>query len=114
MTKNVDVTGNYFTSHPQHGPKTDIASGTVRETLSKRISLLQLITRSNGQTTVAVGGDFLTNRLKFRADYQNVYLPYRPARPFEQGLALNTALTAHGTQPTTEAHRVPRRGEQRN
>lgn len=113
MTKNVDVTGNYFTSHPQHGPKTDIASGTVRETLSKRISLLQLITRSNGQTTVAVGGDFLTNRLKFRADYQNVYLPYRPARPFEQALALNTALRVHGPLQITAASSVAPDGRPR-
>lgn len=96
VSSNVEVTANYFTSQPQHGAKSDIASATVREVLSKHISVSQLITRSNGQTTVAMGGDLLTNRVKFRADYQNVYLPYRPDHPFEQALAINAAVRVSG------------------
>jgi hypothetical protein len=96
ITNNIDVTANYFTSQSRGGEKNGIVSGTIRETLSNRISLSQLITRSNGQTTAAFGGDLLTNRLKIRADYQNVYLPYRPDRPFEQALALNFALRLSG------------------
>jgi hypothetical protein len=68
--------------------------------------VLQLITRSNGQTSFAVGGDLLTNRFKFRADYQNVYLPYRPDRPFQQALALNVAMRVSGPLQVTGATNV--------
>ena len=108
ITSNIDVTANYFTSQSQGGTKSDILSGTIRETLSKRIGLSQLITRSNGQTTAAIGGDLLTNRFKFRADYQNVYLPYRPDRPFQQALALNVAMRISGPlQVTGETNVAP-------
>ncbi|HET9406916.1 MAG TPA: hypothetical protein VFO39_06725 [Candidatus Sulfotelmatobacter sp.] len=113
VTNNIDVTANYFVSRQQHGPKNDIASGTIRETLSKRISLLELVTRSDGQTTFAFGGDFLTNRFKFRADYQNVYLPYRPTQPFEQALAVNAAVRIYGPWQITGASNVAPNGKLR-
>ena len=106
ITNNIDVTANYFSSQSRGGEKNDIVSGTIREILSKHISLSQLITRSNGQTTAAFGGDLLTNRLKIRADYQNVYLPYRPDRPFEQALALNFALRVSGPLQVTGSTNV--------
>ena len=88
----LELTGNYFASRPQNQPLNTIVSATVRENLSQRLSVLQLITRSNGQTTFALGGDFLTNRFNLRADYQNVYIPFRPDRPFQQALAFNAAI----------------------
>jgi hypothetical protein len=78
----------------------------VRENFSSRFSLLQLISRTGGQTTFAFGGDFTSNRLLLRADYQNVYLPFRPNRPFEQALALNVALRVAGPFQVTAASNV--------
>ncbi|HTR67226.1 MAG TPA: carboxypeptidase-like regulatory domain-containing protein [Terriglobales bacterium] len=96
----VEMTVNYFTSHTTSatapGATTPMLSGTFREKLSPRFSLLQLVTRYNGQWTAAYGGEFLTNRLNVRADYQNVYLPFRPDRPFEQALALDASLRIVG------------------
>src|SRR5579859_935011 len=97
----IELNGNYFTSAPQAqgampAEKTTILSGTVRENFSSRFSLLQLISRTAGQTTYAFGGDFTSNRLQLRVDYQNVYLPFRPANPFEQALALNATLRVRG------------------
>jgi hypothetical protein len=92
----LEVTGNYFQSHAQLGGVTTALSGTVRETFSQRFSLLQVVSRSNGQSTVSYGGEFLANRFKINADYQNVYLPFRPDRPFEQALALNASLRVVG------------------
>jgi hypothetical protein len=97
----IDVNANYFSSKPQMQgstpvEKTSVFSGTVRENFSSRFSLLQLVSRTAGQTTFAFGGDFTSNRFQFRADYQNVYLPFRPDRPFQQALALNVMVRVRG------------------
>src|SRR6266571_6408418 len=106
-----EVNTNWFQSKPQSttagpGETTSILSGTVRENFSSRFSLLQLISRTGGQTTFAFGGDFTSNRLLLRADYQNVYLPFRPERPFQQALALNVALRVAGPLQLTAASNV--------
>jgi hypothetical protein len=97
----LDINANYFSSKPQSqgttpAEKTAVFSGTVRENFSSRFSLLQLVARTAGQTTFAFGGDFTSNRFQVRADYQNVYLPFRPDRPFEQALALNLMIRVKG------------------
>lgn len=97
----LDVNANYFSSKPQAQGATlteraSVFSGTVRENFSSRFSLLQLVARTAGQTTFAFGGDFTSNRFQVRADYQNVYLPFRPDRPFEQALALNVMVRVLG------------------
>jgi len=104
--RRLEATTNWFQSKPQKGEATTILSGTVRENFSSRFSLLQLISRTSGQTTFAFGGDFTSNRLLLRADYQNVYLPFRPDRPFEQALALNVALRVAGPVQLTAASNV--------
>ncbi len=117
----LEVNANYFRSAPRSastaatptapasttpGQAEVILSGTVRERLSSRFSLLQLVSRTNGQTTVSFGGDFTSNRLMLRVDYQNVYLPFRPDRPFEQALALNASLRVTGPWQITAASNV--------
>ncbi len=120
-----EVNANYFRSAPRAAPATTpsptpptlaasiptspadvIVSGTVRERFTSRFSLLQLISRTVGRTTVSFGGDFTSNRLMVRADYENVYLPFRPARPFEQALALNASLRVAGPWQITAASNV--------
>jgi hypothetical protein len=81
-------------------------TGTFRETLSPRFSLLQLVTHANGQWNLAYGGQFVTNRFSVRADYQNVYLPLRPDRPFEQALSLNASVRVIGPVQLTVASSV--------
>ncbi len=107
----LELNTNWFQSKPQStktgpGETTSILSGTVRENFSSRFSLLQLISRTGGQTTFAFGGDFTSNRLLLRADYQNIYLPFRPDRPFEQALALNVAFRVAGPMQLTAASNV--------
>ena len=92
---------NYFISTAQAtgsspAEKTTILSGTIRESFSSRFSLLQLVARTAGQTTFSFGGDFTSNQFQFRADYQSVYLPFRPTNPFEQALALNVMVRIKG------------------
>jgi hypothetical protein len=102
----IEVNTNYFRSKPKAGETTVIISGMVRENFSSRFDLLQLVSRTNGQTTFAFGGDFTSNRLLLRADYQNLYLPFRPDRPFEQALALNVAFRVAGPLVITAATNV--------
>jgi len=104
--RRLEINTNWFESKPKSGETTTILSGTVRENFSSRFSLLQLISRTAGQTTFSFGGDFTSNRLLLRADYQNVYLPFRPDRPFEQALAMNVALRIAGPLQLTAASNV--------
>jgi hypothetical protein len=106
-----EVNTNYFRSAPKSTPtepavNSTIVSATVRENFSSRFSLLQLISRTDGQTTISYGGDFTSNRLMLRVDYQNVYLPFRPDHPFEQALALNASLRVTGPWQVTAASNV--------
>lgn len=109
----LEVNTNYFESKPQGGEKSNLLSGTIRENLSPRFSLLQLVSRTAGQTTFAFGGDFTSNRLLLRADYQNVYLPFRPQNPFEQALALNVEFRVKGPFQLTAASNVAPDGHMR-
>ncbi len=104
--RRLEVNGNWFESTPKAGPKTTILSATLRENFSDRFSLLQLISRTAGQTTFAFGGDFTSNRLLLHADYQNVYLPFRPDRPFEQALAFNASFRVTGPFQLTAASNI--------
>jgi hypothetical protein len=109
----LEVNENWFQSKSEGQPNTTILSGTIRENFSSRLSLLQLISRTNGQTTFAFGGDFTSNRLMLQADYQNVYLPFRPDHPFEQALALNAAVRILGPMQITAASNVDPTGHLR-
>jgi hypothetical protein len=116
ITQRIEVNGNYFTSAPEGATaaeKTTILSGTIRENFSSRFSLLQLISRTAGQTTYAFGGDFTSNRLQLRVDYQNVYLPFRPTNPFEQALAVNATIRVRGPLQLSVASNVDPTGHVR-
>ena len=109
----LEINENWFQSKSEGEPSSKILSGTIRENFSSRLSLLQLISRTNGQTTFAFGGDFTSNRLMLQVDYQNIYLPFRPDRPFEQALALNASVRVIGPMQITAASNVDPTGHLR-
>jgi hypothetical protein len=109
----LEINENWFKSKSDGGSGSTILSGTIRENFSSRLSLLQLISRTSGQTTVAFGGSFTSNRLMLQADYQNVYLPFRPDHPFEQALALNAGVRVVGPMQMTVASNVDPTGHLR-
>jgi hypothetical protein len=111
--RRLEINENWFQSKSEGKPSSTILSGTIRENLSSRLSLLQLISRTNGQTTFAFGGDFTSNRLMLQADYQNLYLPFRPDHPFEQALALNASVRIIGPMQITAASNVDPTGHVR-
>jgi len=64
----------------------------VRELLSPRFSLLQVLTRANGRTTASFGGAITSGLTSLGLDYQVVHTPYRPTKPFVQTVALNVRI----------------------
>ena len=64
----------------------------VRELLSPRFSLLQVLTRANGRTTASFGGAIASGLTSLGLDYQVVHTPYRPTQPFVQTVALNVRI----------------------
>lgn len=109
----LEINENWFRSKSDGQAGSTILSGTIRENLSSRLSLLQLISRTDGQTTAAFGGNFTSNRLMLQADYQNMYLPFRPDHPFQQALALNAAIRVVGPMQITAASNVDPTGHLR-
>lgn len=101
-----DVNTNYFNSQSSNGFTTTILSGSIREHFASRFSLLQMISHTAGQTTYSFGGDYISNRLMLSVNYQNLYLPLRPTKPFEQALALNASFRVSGPLQITAASNV--------
>ena len=64
----------------------------LREFVSPRLSLLQVITRANGRTTASFGGAMTSGLTSFGLDYQVMHTPYRPTEPFVQTIALNVRI----------------------
>jgi hypothetical protein len=85
---------DYFRSIPAGGPPGSSIVGSLRETLTRRVGVSQLISHSDGQTSVALGGGLLTNVLNISAEYQTIYVPFaQPGKsPFKQALVLNLRL----------------------
>lgn len=64
----------------------------LREFLSPRVSVLQVVTRANGRTSVSFGGALVSGLTSVGVDYQVVHTPYRPTQPFVQTVALNVRV----------------------
>jgi len=98
----VRTTASYLESRPNDAAKTRVFSSNITETLNPRLDVTELITRSQGQTTVSFGGGFLSNIASVSAQYQTYYVPERNKAPFEQALIMDVQLhlihgvTLHG------------------
>ena len=64
----------------------------LREFITPRTSLLQVLTRASGRTTVAFGGAYASGLTTIGVDYQVIHTPYRPRDPFAQTIALNVRI----------------------
>lgn len=64
----------------------------LREFITPRLSLLQVITRASGRTSASFGGALTSGLTSFGVDYQFVHTPYRPTEPFVQTVSLNVRI----------------------
>ena len=68
------------------------ATLSTRQIISPRLSLLQLVSRTEGQTSAGLGGSFQAGFTAVSIDYQTVYVPLRQPDPFVRTLALSVRL----------------------
>lgn len=98
----IHTTSSYLESRPSNASATRTLISNITETLTPRLNVSQLISRSQGQTTVSFGGGLLSNLASISAEYQTYYVPQRNSNPFEQALILDVQLrvargiTLHG------------------
>src|SRR5437868_3399750 len=95
ITSRIDAGLNYFRNKPDTGAPTSSLAGLIRENLSARLNLLQLINHSNGQTNVSFGGNYTSNRFSIGLDYQTIYVPLLKD-PFRQVMVLGDGLRPRG------------------
>ena len=67
-----------------------------REYVSPRLELAQFVTRNDGNTTVSFGGNLIGNRLSAGLEYQTIYVPYLPSKPFMQAAVINIRFRPFG------------------
>jgi hypothetical protein len=98
----VHTTASYLESRPNNASNTRSLLVNTTETLTPRLDVTELVSRSQGQTTVSFGGGLLSNIASVSAEYQTYYVPERNNAPFEQALILDVQLhvfhgvTLHG------------------
>jgi len=88
LTDRVRVMSNYFRSKPSRSQAFSTLSATLQETVSPRLSLSQLVTRTGGRTTLSLGGSLLTNLLKISAEWQTFFVPFLRGNQFKQALVM--------------------------
>ena len=90
------VTGNYLWNRAGNTQSFSSLLGTFRETISPRLSFLQVVNYAQGQTTASFGGNFVSNRISVGIEYQTLYLPFLTGNQFKQALVLNFQFRPFG------------------
>jgi hypothetical protein len=77
ITRKIDV-GFDYNRNSFNEASNSSWSTNVRENLSRRISLIQYVNRSAGQTSYSFGGELRTRRLTVGVTNDTTYVPFRP------------------------------------
>ncbi len=72
LSAGIDYTMSDYTGQAS----ADSLVGTVREVISPRLSLTQLISHIAGQTSISYGGTFVSNRVTVSAEYETLFFPF--------------------------------------
>jgi len=88
ITNSIDFGASYFRTLSGQIPPVSSLSTSIRETLSPKLSLLQIVNYSEGRTKVLFGGSYVTNRFTVSVDYQTLYMPFL-VNPFSQGISIS-------------------------
>jgi hypothetical protein len=88
VTNRIDFAATYFRTLAGPHPAISNLSTSVRETLSPKLSLLQIVNYSQGRTNVQFGGSYVTNRIALSVDYQTLYMPFL-VNPFSEGISIS-------------------------
>jgi len=102
----------FYRSRPERHRAFETTVATFRETLSPRVGLTQVVTKSQGQATLTFGGRLLANRVAIDVDYQTVFLPLAVGRSqFRQALLLTARVPIARDLSLTATTRVNDAGD---
>jgi hypothetical protein len=87
ITRNVDASASYYQNLSGPAPRASYLISSVREVISPKLTLLEVINRTQGNTTVLFGGSYTTNRISVSVDYQTLYMPF-VANPLVTGIGV--------------------------
>ena len=76
ITNSLDFGATYFRTLSGPVPAVSNLSTSIRETLSPKLSLLQVVNYSQGRANIQFGGSYVTNRFALNVDYQTLYMPF--------------------------------------
>ena len=93
---NIEASASYYENISGSSPHTSQLVGNVREIISPKISLLQVVNRVQGNTNFLFGGSYTVNRLAVSVDYETVYMPFLK-NPFMTGIGVNGTLKLWGS-----------------
>jgi len=94
ITRNIEGGLNYYRS--LSGLASSNLAGTLREKITQKLSLLQVVSHSQGNTNILFGGSYTTNRFAVNVDYQDLYLPFLPNNPFTHSLTVSLKVKLWG------------------
>lgn len=97
ITHSIDAGINYFRSSTQGAPVNSTVSLNLREVISPKLSLLELVNHSTpGTTNVLFGGSYISNRFTIGVDYTTLYFPFL-SNPFQQSIGVTLGLKLFGS-----------------
>jgi hypothetical protein len=102
FTHRAHATVSYLESRPDNEPTTRSFIANLSQILTSRWNVIEVVSRSHGQTSISFGGGFLSNLLSASVQYETYYVPQRNSSPFEQAMIVDLqlhlfrGLTLHG------------------
>ncbi len=94
--RSVEIGGNVHHARDRGGQRFTTLVATLRENVSPHVDLSQVVTHTEGNTTVSFGGAYLASRFSVGAEWQTVYVPFGSGDPFRQALMVTVRLLAFG------------------
>jgi hypothetical protein len=88
----VHATATYLESRPSNGAKTRSFLVNSSQALTPRWNVTEVVTRSQGQTSVSFGGGFLSNPISASVQYETYYVPQRNSSPFVQEMIVDVQI----------------------
>ncbi len=95
ITRNIDAGASYYQNLSGSAPRASYLISTIHETISPKLSLLQVINRMPGNTQFLFGGSYTTNRMDVSVDYQTLYMPFL-ANPLVTGIGITLRMKLWG------------------
>jgi hypothetical protein len=95
ITRNINGSISYYQNLNGPKPRVSYLISTIHETISPKLSLMQVINRTPGNTNFLFGGSYTTNRFSVSVDYQTLYMPFL-ANPLVTGVGVTLHLKLWG------------------